>query len=123
MEVSANVTANGYSGEELARLQARVTALEEANAVSQQNLAEVVQANKQLEAILQAVPTGITVQDRTGRLIYANNVAGQLCGYASGQAMLAASGPEILANFDLLDEAGQLLAPDQLPGRQLLQGL
>ncbi|HET7725715.1 MAG TPA: GAF domain-containing protein [Candidatus Limnocylindrales bacterium] len=76
----------------------------------------------ELRAILDAVPDGVTVQDATGRLVYANEAAARLSGFASAQAFLAASGPELLARFELLDEHDRPFPLEALPGRLALRG-
>jgi PAS domain S-box-containing protein len=75
----------------------------------------------QLRAILQSAADGITVQDRSGLLLYANDVAANLSGYSSADAMLAAPRAEITQRFEILDEAGQPLNREDLPGRQALR--
>ena len=75
-----------------------------------------------LEIITSSSPDGITIQDATGRLIYANDAAGRMSGFVSGQEMQRASIEEIMARFELLDEAGLPLPVGQLPGRRALAG-
>jgi len=77
---------------------------------------------KQLEVILQNVADGITLQDRRGRLVYANQAAAMLCGYSSVEALLAAPPGAVVQQFDLFDEMGQPFTPDKLPGRLALAG-
>ena len=76
----------------------------------------------QLEAVLGSVPEGITVQDAAGRLVYANEAAAQLSGFASPEEMLASSPSEILGRFELLDESGAPLGVERLPGRRVFGG-
>jgi PAS domain S-box-containing protein len=76
----------------------------------------------ELMAILGAVAEGVTVQDVSGQLMYANDAAARLSGYASVEAMLAASGAEVLRQFVLLDEQGHPFSPERLPGRRVLRG-
>ena len=75
-----------------------------------------------LPLILGAVAEGITVQDAAGGLVYANDAAAHLSGYASADAMLAANTGEILSQFELLAEGGRPFPPERLPGRLALQG-
>ncbi|HZD58538.1 MAG TPA: GAF domain-containing protein, partial [Anaerolineales bacterium] len=84
--------------------------------------ATVRRSRDQLEIILQGVVDGITVQDRSGRLVYANDAAAQITGYASAKELLTAPFEDILAKFDVFDEAGNPLSLEQLPGRMALQG-
>ena len=75
-----------------------------------------------LEIITSSSPDGITIQDATGRLIYANDAAGRMSGFMSGQEMQRASTEEIMARFELLDEDGLPLPFGELPGRRALAG-
>ncbi|HEY7590381.1 MAG TPA: PAS domain S-box protein [Candidatus Limnocylindrales bacterium] len=76
-----------------------------------------------LGAILDAVDDGITVQDPTGRVVYANRTAVQLIGFESPEELLAASPAEIIARFELFDASGAPMSVAALPGRQALAGL
>ena len=75
-----------------------------------------------LPAVLDAVADGVTVQDRTGQVVYANATALQMIGFDSLEDLLAASTAEILSRFELLDERGAPLSPAALPGRHALLG-
>ena len=50
--------------------------------------AEVRQSKQQLEVILSHIADGITVQDRSGTLVYVNDAGAKLSGFASAQEML-----------------------------------
>jgi PAS domain S-box-containing protein len=75
-----------------------------------------------LNTILQTVADGIVVHDATGRLRFANDMAARLSGYASGEAFVDAPAGEALSRFELLDERGEILSPELLPGRRALRG-
>ena len=77
-------------------------------------------AGDQVAVILKAVAEGITVQDPTGRLVYANDAAARLSGFDGAASMLRATGPEIMANFEMLSEDGDPLPHDRLPGRMAI---
>ncbi|MCZ7572140.1 MAG: PAS domain S-box protein [Ardenticatenaceae bacterium] len=79
-------------------------------------------SREQLEIILQGVADGITAQDPTGRLIFANDAAARATGYPSAQALLEAPLSAVMQKFELLDESGERLPLEQLPGRLALQG-
>jgi PAS domain S-box-containing protein len=83
---------------------------------------ELRQSRDQLEAIFQGVSEGITVQDATGQLIYANEAAARLAGFDSAKSLLEAPAETRLAEFDILDGSGEPVAPEQLPGRVALRG-
>jgi len=75
-----------------------------------------------LAIILEGVADGITAQDPTGRLIYANEAAARMAGYSSPEGMLAAPPGEVVQQYEIMDEAGQPLPLEQLPGRLAFQG-
>jgi PAS domain S-box-containing protein len=93
--------------------------------VTERKRAEVAlrESRDQLAAILRGVDDGITVQDSSGRLIYANDTAAQLCGYASAEALLQTPLADVMRRFTIMDEGGKPFPLDQLPGRLALQGL
>jgi PAS domain S-box-containing protein len=65
---------------------------------------------------------GITIQDAQGRLHYANLAAARLSGFDSVEAMLASEPAARLMSWTILDEEGNPLPPDELPGRKVLGG-
>lgn len=76
----------------------------------------------ELLAILDGVADGITAQDQTGRLIYANPAAAAATGFASARELLATPAAEIMRAFELFDESGRPLPLSELPGRRALVG-
>ncbi|HEX9921875.1 MAG TPA: GAF domain-containing protein, partial [Anaerolineae bacterium] len=79
-------------------------------------------AGDQLAVIMQGVADGITAQDPTGRLIYANDAAARLLGYGSAQSLLATPLPDLMDKFEVLDEWGRPFPLERLPGRLALAG-
>jgi PAS domain S-box-containing protein len=75
-----------------------------------------------LAIVLGGVSAGITVQDASGQLLYANDVAAELSGFASASEMLEAAPKEFIDRYQMIDEAGAPFDRDRLPGRQVLQG-
>jgi PAS domain S-box-containing protein len=75
-----------------------------------------------LAVFLDHVGDGVTVQDPTGRLVYANAAAAQALGFASAAEFLAASITQVMGRFALFDEDGQPFPVQNLPGRRALQG-
>ena len=75
-----------------------------------------------LALILDHVGDGVTVQDRQGRLIYANATAARSLGFASVADLLTASIPELVEQYSLFDEDGRSFPPERLPGRRALTG-
>jgi PAS domain S-box-containing protein len=76
-----------------------------------------------LEAILGQVADGITVQTPSGELVYANDTAARLVGFARAEELLATPVAEVLARFEMLDEDGRELPIERLPGRLALGGV
>jgi signal transduction histidine kinase len=68
------------------------------------------------------VPVTVTVQDATGRLLYANETAAREGGFSSPSALVGTTIPEILARFELLGEDGRPLPLETLPGARVLAG-
>jgi len=76
----------------------------------------------QLEAILRGVAEGITAQDPSGKVIYANEAAARLTGFSSVQDAVESPPDELIARYELLDEEGHPFPVDRLPGRRALMG-
>lgn len=84
---------------------------------------ELRTAKNQLEIILSTVTDGINMQDRAGRITYANDQAARDSGFTSGEEMIAATPGAIVTKFDILDEKGNPFPIDQLPNRLALTGI
>ncbi|MDX6379286.1 MAG: hypothetical protein QOI57_310 [Rubrobacteraceae bacterium] len=83
---------------------------------------ELRSSRDQLEIILQGVADGITAQDPAGHLIYANEVAAQILGYPSAQALLEAPVQDVTQKFDVMDESGRPFPRERLPSQLALRG-
>ncbi len=79
-------------------------------------------ARDEVSAVLEAVPDGITVQDGVGRLIYANDAAARAAGFAAAADMMQAPVEDVLQRFQMWDEDGHRLQPNDLPSRHALRG-
>jgi PAS domain S-box-containing protein len=75
-----------------------------------------------LRAILGAISAGVTVQDESGRLLFANEDAARLGGFGSPAEMLAATPGQLVGRFELIDEDGMPFDRSRLPGRRALAG-
>jgi PAS domain S-box-containing protein len=71
---------------------------------------------------LDALPVGITVQDRNGNLVYANAAGAILLGYPSGPVVTRTEPSKIVARFEFVTEEGDPVPIDSLPGRRALRG-
>jgi PAS domain S-box-containing protein len=110
-----------FSQEDAKFLQAVANLL--ASSIARLDLEATIRSSRdQLEIILQGVADAITVQDRSGRLAYANDAAARIIGYPSAEQLLNIPFDETLSKLEISDEAGNPLALDQLPGRMALRG-
>jgi PAS domain S-box-containing protein len=73
--------------------------------------------------VLRQVADGITVQDRAGRLVWANDAAATLVGLSNAAEMLETPVADLLARFELSDEHGAPFPVDRMPGRLALAGV
>jgi PAS domain S-box-containing protein len=92
--------------------------------ITQQRLAEreLRIARQQLAIITRAGADGITIQDASGRIVYANDSAARMSGYPDARSFESATVEEVLARFDLLHEDGRHFSPEELPDRRILRG-
>jgi PAS domain S-box-containing protein len=75
----------------------------------------------QLQVILEGIADGVHVWDKTGELVYANQGTTWLHKYLSTNSI-----PEldnVLLDIELLDESGNPISLEELPGRQTLSGI
>ena len=86
------------------------------------NEVELRTSREQLEAILQGVGDGITVQAPNGELLFANRFAANAIGFEDPEELLRTPVTEVMARFELLDERGDPLPLEHLPGRRALAG-
>jgi PAS domain S-box-containing protein len=83
---------------------------------------ELVSVEQQLQAILENLAEAVTVQDQTGRLVFANRAAAGLLGAASVEELLATPPEDLVARFTTVNEDGSPLDVTKLPGRVVLEG-
>lgn len=83
---------------------------------------EAASARDQLEVILQGVADGIVVYTNDNQIMYANEAAAQLIGFASAASLMAARADSILTQFTISDEQGRPFASSDLPHRRVLAG-
>jgi PAS domain S-box-containing protein len=77
---------------------------------------------QRLEAILTGLAEAVTVIDRSGRTIFANHAAAKLLGAASVKELTEAAPGATMDRFVVLDERGETLTLEQMPGHQVLRG-
>jgi PAS domain S-box-containing protein len=77
---------------------------------------------RRLDAILGSLAEAVTVNDQTGRVVYANDAAVRLLDLDSVDELLSAEPGEIAARYIVTDEDGRTVRPEDLPGRQVVAG-
>jgi PAS domain S-box-containing protein len=80
------------------------------------------QAREQLQAILSGVADAVTAQAPDGSLLFANDAALELLGFESFEELAEAPVSWIPDRFEMLDEHGEPLRVESLPGRRALAG-
>jgi len=85
-------------------------------------LGELRRTHRRLERILAALAEAVTVQDATGRMVYANDAAARLLGASSPEEVLHVSPEELTSRFTITKADGSPVTMDDLPGFRLLAG-
>src|SRR4029453_1933978 len=80
------------------------------------------QQSQQLGIVLGAIAEGVTAQDVTGRLLFANDAAARISGFPNVDALLQAPLDQFVARFELFDDRGRAFDWSSLPGRRALAG-
>jgi PAS domain S-box-containing protein len=83
---------------------------------------ELRRSRDELRVILRNVTDGITAQDASGKLVFANDAAARLAGFETAEQLLTLPVGEAVARFDLFDEDGVPIPKEMLPGRRALAG-
>ncbi len=84
--------------------------------------AELSTAEQQLHVILGSVDAAVTVRDRHGRMVYANQAAANLLKLPDPAAVLAHAPGGLMARFDVYTEDGEPVDITGLAGTRLLLG-
>ena len=84
--------------------------------------AQLQESRDRLDVILGAAADGISVQDQHARLVYANDAAARLIGFATAAELLAAPMEDVMSRFELLDADRRPIDFSRLPGRRALAG-
>ncbi len=107
---------------ELLREQAARTAAEAAEERITQERERYKALSRRLEVIFEGIADGVTVQEASGEIVFANSAAATICGFDSVAEFLRAPVGETVSRFDLFDEKGRRFERENLPGRQVFQG-
>ncbi len=76
----------------------------------------------QLEAILRGVADSVTAQAPDGTLLFANDAAVRTLGFSSREQLLEAPLTWVAERFEMMDEYGEPMPLERLPGRIALVG-
>ncbi len=83
---------------------------------------ELESTKNQLETVLKAIADGVTAHDRDGQMVYANDAAAHLIGFPSARELLEAPTDSLADGFEIEDEFGAPLDPEELPAARLFRG-
>lgn len=75
-----------------------------------------------LDVLFSHAGEAVTVQDRTGGLVYANDRAAKLLGFRTGEELVEAGAGAALASLEMIDETGRPIDVETLPGRRVIAG-
>ncbi len=78
-------------------------------------------ARDELQVILNGVADGISAQDASGQIIFANQAAAQLSGYSSPDDMIHSRIEEVRRKLQMLNEDGQPLALSDFPRERVFR--
>jgi PAS domain S-box-containing protein len=106
----------------LAREQAARTAAETAERQIREERERFKTLSRRLEVIFEGIADGITVQSRSGTVVFANMAAARLSGFATVDEFLQTPTNEVTARFDLYDEHGRTFDLATLPARRIFEG-
>lgn len=94
-----------------------------AAAIQHQQMEDALRLSRnQLSVILSGIADGITAQNKNGQLIYANDAAARIVGFADANELISAPLESIASMFKIFDESGAPMSMDKLPGRLALRG-
>ena len=79
------------------------------------------QSRDQLRIVLQGINDGVTAQDKNGSILFANDAAARLAGFASADEMIATPIQKIRANYELFEENGKPLSYEKHPVRRVFE--
>ncbi len=77
---------------------------------------------QRLEALLANIAEAITLFDRQGQIVFANQAAADLLGTATPRELMDADQGSVMSRFLVTDEQGRPLSREQMPSRRLFAG-
>ncbi len=85
-------------------------------------LGDLQRSRDQLRIIIEGITDGVTVFDRNGNFIFANQIGARMCGFDSVEEMISTPTEQVMSRYVLLDEEGNPFPLEKLPGRLALKG-
>lgn len=85
-------------------------------------LGELSTTRAWLDGVLGSLAEAVTVQDKSGQTVYANDAAARLLGADSREELLRAGPGQLAARFDITTEDGRPVTTFDLPGTRALAG-
>lgn len=76
-----------------------------------------------LELIYDAIPTGVVVYDKDGRMAYANAAAARLAGFSAPEGLVALPNEQLQERTIILDEEGEIILPNDYSARLAREGV
>ncbi len=80
------------------------------------------QDRRVLDILFRHASEAVTVQDRSGNLLYANDEAARIVGFQSGAELISTPSDQIIGRFEMIDRSGAPLPMESLPGRRVMAG-
>ena len=75
-----------------------------------------------MDSVMESLAEAVVVHDSSGKLIYANPAAAGLLGFEDTDDLVSGTSGTWDARFDIRDEEGRPLDPEELPRRRALRG-
>jgi serine/threonine-protein kinase RsbW/stage II sporulation protein AB (anti-sigma F factor) len=91
--------------------------------ITTQLISDLRRTRKRFQRILEVLGEAVTVQDTSGRMVYANAAAARLVGCETADELLATPAEVLAARFDMFDADGAPVEFSDLPALRLLAGL
>jgi PAS domain S-box-containing protein len=76
------------------------------------------ESRNELDLVLKGISDGVSAQDAAGRIIFANEPAAQLSGFASAAELISTPLTGIRAHIEMLDEQGAVIPREKMPSIQ-----
>lgn len=75
-----------------------------------------------LDILFRHASEAVSIQDRSGRLLYANDEAARIVGFRTGAELVSTPPEDIIRRFEMVDRSGSPIPLESLPGRRVLAG-